>query len=150
MNRRMFVRVAGVFPFAAISNWEGFHGLGSRECIQSRALSACLVGDFARNGYNDDSANISIKRFAIGKYHVSGLAIWGTKRMSGPNIGEIDLVCELVDGKLVHKEYDPICYDWYQIEIMPGNGKLTVTEFGNFCRYGMNVTFDGEYQVSAH
>jgi len=142
----MFLRVASVFPFAAIFDWKGFHGLESRECTQNRGLSDCLEGKFAKNGYND-SASISIQKLSNGQYHVNGFALWGTKGRYGPNIGEIDLVCELVEGKLVHKEDDPNFEEWYQIEIRPGNGNLAVTEIGKFSRYGMNVTFNGKYQA---
>ena len=79
------------------------------------------------------------------RYAVSGLALWGTQREYGPNLGLMDFVGIMEqDGELrwvrALGEDDVV-----SILTMDRSGNMRVVEQNWIGAYGMNVTFEGEY-----
>lgn len=112
---------------------------------EATALGADNIsGHYIRDG-KYESAEIKVQRLPDGKYHIDGFALWGTNRERGPNTGDLDFVAELYDNR--------IDYTWghpgrepYEASLEFENGKLIVSENNWVGMFGMNVTFQGEYQ----
>ena len=100
----------------------------------------------ADGGGQNDSAEINISRIASRQqeYHVSGFALWGTRRDNGPNIGEFDRVMGLDNDRFTTAEsHDPKSY---RIDILVRGDRLIVEEHNWNGVYGLNVNFIGEYK----
>jgi hypothetical protein len=102
-----------------------------------------ISGHYIRGG-DFESAELKIRRIADGRYHVSGLALWGKGREYGPNLGELDFVAELLD--------DTLEYTWtypdgskYRARFRFSDEGLTVSEENWVGIFGMNVNFGGDY-----
>jgi hypothetical protein len=95
------------------------------------------------------SAEIKISRIASkhSQYHISGHALWGKKRPSGPHIGDFDYIMTL-DGGAFHHVNSLGGEKAHSIFIKIDGPKLIVKEENWTGAYGMNVNFIGEYQKS--
>ena len=108
------------------------------------------AGHFTRINSGSDSAEIEIIPVPDGidgtpRYFVSGLALWGTGREGGPNIGELAVVMEMFDeGQLWAHDYSFSPERPHKIRLSFKDNALTVSEENG--SYGLNVTFDGEYR----
>jgi len=102
-----------------------------------------ISGHYIRGG-EYESADMKIQRLPDGKYHVSGLALWGKTKEFGPNIGELDFVGDLV-GNTIEYTWTHPGRDPYRAIFNFKNGKLTVEEENWVGMFGMNVWFQGEY-----
>lgn len=109
------------------------------------------AGHYTRINSGSDSAEIEITPVPDGvegypRYFVSGLALWGSEREFGPNIGELSLVMTMSDdGELWVNDYTPGRNEPHKVRFLFENGKLTVAEENYIGVYGMGVTFEGEY-----
>lgn len=95
-----------------------------------------------------ESAELKITKLSDGSFHVKGVALWGTKRKYGPNIGELDFIADLKDNSLVfmEKQHDGRVY---RATFRFSSEGLTVIEEGLPGPFGMNVTFGGTYAKAA-
>ena len=102
-----------------------------------------VAGHYIRDG-EFESAEIRVNLLADGKYHITGLALWGKSRMYGPNLGELDFIGELEEDKIV---YTLVHGDRVQYEatLLFSKGGLNVTEINFPGIYGLNVNFSGKY-----
>lgn len=101
-----------------------------------------LSGHYIRAG-GVDSAEIKILRMKGNRYHVSGLALHGTDRAGGPNLGEIDFVAELDDGLLfIDSGFKPPYRLWLRVR----DGKLVAEEENEFGYFGVGARFGGTYE----
>ncbi|WFP61353.1 hypothetical protein [Mesorhizobium sp. WSM4904] len=77
------------------------------------------------------------------RYHVSGLAYWGEKRASGPNIGTLDFDADLDGNRILHSE----SYDVDHLITLTFDGDvIEVSERNAVGVYGVKVTFAGKYE----
>ncbi|KAB0671067.1 hypothetical protein F6V30_00295 [Oryzomonas sagensis] len=102
-----------------------------------------VSGHYIRGG-EYESADLTIQRLDNGQYHVSGLALWGTTREFGPNIGELDFIAELKDDMIIHTE--TFLDRTYCVVLRFIDDYLTVTEQSWAGMFGLNVNFSGEYR----
>ena len=102
-----------------------------------------VSGHYVRESSNE-SAELRIHRIGDGRYHVSGLALWGTKGDYGPNIGELDFISELIDGEIEYSEASFRDLN-YSAKLQFQNGRLLVLEKNRDGKFGMNVGYEGEY-----
>jgi hypothetical protein len=110
------------------------------------------AGSYIRIDSGTDSAELNMTPLPDGyegdvRYFISGLAIWGAERPSGPNLGTIEFV-----GTMDHSQ--EIIYYRNRLDEKSvstkmqffGNGELKVTEEHWIGEYGMNVSFQGRYK----
>jgi hypothetical protein len=102
-----------------------------------------IAGHYIR-GSDFESAELKISRLADGRYHVSGLALWGNTHEYGPNLGELDFIATLLG--------DTLEYSWsypdgkqYKAHFRFSTEGLTVSEENWTGIFGLNVNFTGEY-----
>jgi hypothetical protein len=101
-----------------------------------------ISGHYIREGQYE-SADIQIQRLKDGRYHVKGIALFGTERPLGPNIGELEFIGSVRDNAL---EYRSIWNNQlYRALLRFGERHLVVSEEGQSGTCGMSVTFSGEY-----
>ncbi|OGP51268.1 MAG: hypothetical protein A2Y79_03565 [Deltaproteobacteria bacterium RBG_13_43_22] len=103
-----------------------------------------ITGHYIRDG-KYESAEIKVKRLPDDKYHIEGIALWGTDREHGPNIGDLNFVAELHDNQINFTWRAP-GREPYKVLLKFKNGKLIITEKNWVGIFGMNVAFQGEYQ----
>jgi hypothetical protein len=111
---------------------------------EAKALGPDLIsGHYIRSG-DFESAEIKIQRMPDGRYHVSGLALWGMTRERGPNLGDLDFVAEL-HGDVI--EYRSLCPNdkTYRAVLRFSAESLKLTEENWSGMFGMNVNFSGDY-----
>lgn len=101
-----------------------------------------IAGHYIREG-KFESAEIDVRYLGNGRLRVQGLALWGTTREYGPNIGELEFETELRNGKAVFR--DEIDGKVYTAEIRFHENGLTVSEGYAIGYFGMNVSFAGDY-----
>lgn len=108
-----------------------------------RSVIDFIPGHYIRDG-KFESAELRIQRLTDGRYHISGLALWGTQREHGPNLGELDFIGSL--------KGDTIEYSWtypdgkeYRAWLQFAEDRLAVNEENWVGFFGMNVNFSGEY-----
>lgn len=105
-----------------------------------------IAGQYIRMGTGNDSAQVEFTPLPDGiegtpRYFVSGLALWGTDRKYGPNIGDCGFVVEMDHhGRGTH--YGP---SGHAITVRFDQDILFLIEEGQGS-YGANVTFDGTYR----
>lgn len=91
------------------------------------------------------SAELQIWELLNGNIRVTGIALWGTDREYGPNIGELDFETVLNDDIAVYT--DPTVHEEeYNLEINFKPNGLTAYEEYVIGYFGMNVSFEGEYK----
>jgi hypothetical protein len=114
----------------------------------ARAIPDRIPGHYIRCG-GFESAELTIRALADGRYHVSGLALWGSGRKYGPNIGELDFVGELNGDTIQYSQTGPDDRR-YLASLRLADDNLTVTEENYWTGiFGMNVFFSGDYTKAA-
>ncbi len=103
-----------------------------------------VSGKYLRETDNE-SSELNIKLLPGGKVHVTGISFWGTKQEYGPNTGELDFVSTIKNGHVKFSEKIGKG-QYYKLELTFKEKGLSVKEEGYIGRYGMNVTFTGEYK----
>jgi hypothetical protein len=92
-----------------------------------------------------ESAELQVALLPNSRVHVTGISLWGTKREFGPNIGQLDFQSSLADGVTTFE--DRIARgDCYRLEIAFRGRKAFVAEQYVVGYFGMNVSFEGEYE----
>ena len=104
-----------------------------------------VAGHYIRSG-NFESADLTIKRLDDGRYHISGLALWGTSRKFGPHLGELDFVAELQGDMIIHTE--AFSGRAYAAILRFSDGRLSISEENWSGMFGMNVNFSGDYDLA--
>jgi hypothetical protein len=109
------------------------------------------AGSWIRIGTATNSAELTLTPLPDShegdvQYYVSGLAIWGAERPSGPNLGTLDFVGVLSDAREIRYTRQD-CGDEITSTVLAfqGDGSLLVVEENWVGAYGMNVTFAGTY-----
>jgi hypothetical protein len=92
----------------------------------------------------NESANIEVKLISQNKVHVKGIALWGTNRETGPNIGELDFKAPIKNGRVEYFE-NKGKKQYYKLELIFTEKGLIAKEEGSSDNFGLNVTFAGEY-----
>lgn len=109
------------------------------------------AGQYIRLGESIDSAEISFTPLpdsieAQKRYFVSGFALWGKERPSGPNMGILEFVGEISDqNSMIYSRNSGDRAVSTKLSFGQ-NGTLVVEEDNWVGEYGMNVSFIGTYQ----
>jgi len=107
-------------------------------------------GHYLRTGRDGEAAEITVTPLPDGlkgfpRYHVSGLALFGTSREQGPNIGDLNFTAEMFEvGSLEHASTAPT--QAHEVSIRFSDDALILDESGWFEQYGLGVNFIGTYQ----
>lgn len=116
---------------------------------QTFAASSDFINNNVSGKYlretDNESAELDIKLLHSGKVHVTGASFWGTKQEYGPYTGELDFVSTIKNGHVKYSEKIGKG-QYYKLELAFKGKSLSVNEEGYIGRYGMNVTFTGEYK----
>ena len=104
-------------------------------------------GHYIRMGEVDESAELTVAPFPGHRYHVSGIALWGTSREQGPRIGDLDFVADMREGVLEYMSTSPSVRRYRAILTFTGGG-LTVSEENWLGMFGLNVRFTGRVCTS--
>lgn len=75
-----------------------------------------------------ESAELKVQGLADGRYHITGVALWGTLREYGPNIGELDFIGELVGNTIEYRWSPPDEDNEYHALLRFSEDGLAVTE----------------------
>ncbi len=102
-----------------------------------------VIGHYIRTG-EVESADLTVKLLEDGSYHVQGLALWGTNREYGPNMGDLDFVATL-RGDTIEYVSEFNSERPYRAVLQFRDGGLVVTEENWVGMFGLNVMFSGEY-----
>lgn len=92
-----------------------------------------------------ETAELDVKTLPGGLVSVTGIALWGTKREYGPNIGQLDFRAPVADRRVEFLDLTP-GGDEYRLEIRFENGRAIAKEQYVVGYFGMNVSFEGEYR----
>lgn len=109
------------------------------------------AGQYIRLGESVDSAEISFTPLpdsieAQMRYFISGFALWGIDRPSGPNMGILEFVGEISDeNTMVYTRCNGNGVVTTKL-FFGQNGALDVEEDNWVGEYGMNVSFIGTYK----
>jgi hypothetical protein len=90
-----------------------------------------------------ESAELDVRLLPDRRVRVSGLALWGTGRQYGPNIGELDFETSLEGNRATF--VDRGAGEEYRLVLEFAPGRLTATENYVIGYFGMNVSFEGRY-----
>lgn len=111
-----------------------------------------LTGHYILDTDFHQSAELKITRLIDGRFHVSGMALWGTDRPGGPHMGDVDFITELVENVLVYTDDLNLSNNLeqeqssYAMHINFREGGLVVTELeSSKAPFGINVRFAGDY-----
>jgi len=111
---------------------------------QARGVVDLVSGHFIR-ACEYESADLKVQHLLDGRYHITGIALWGTHRQYGPNIGGLDFIGELhgdtIEYRSPHPSNDGDYYAWLRFS----EERLTVTEENSAGMFGLNVDFTGHY-----
>lgn len=110
----------------------------------ARAIPDAIPGHYIRGG-EFESAELIVKSLMDGRYHVSGLVLWGRGRKYGPHMGELDFIGEL-NGETIEYSRATSAERKYRALLRFTTDALTVTEENSVGTFGMNVFFSGEYR----
>lgn len=117
--------------------------------IQVQFGTASELVDFVSGHYiragEYESADVKVQRLADGRYHVTGMALWGTRHKYGPNMGDFDFIGELLGSTIEHSEPSSIGSETYRIRLEFSESCLTVSEENWLGMFGLNVSFTGQY-----
>jgi hypothetical protein len=110
---------------------------------EARNIVDSIPGHYIRDG-EFESAELKVELLADGRFHISGLALWGKQHKFGPNLGELDFIGELAEDTI---EYSGAYLGGksYRAWLRFTNGHLVVTEENWLGIFGMNVNFSGTY-----
>lgn len=111
---------------------------------EARAFADPIAGQYIRE-IGRESAEVRVSRLQNGRFHVGGLALWGTDREYGPNLGELDFIGEL-DGQCLRYQWEHGDGLLYRAVLTFRADGLYITEENWIGVYGMNVTFAGNYE----
>ncbi|RUV19078.1 hypothetical protein EOB77_05325 [Mesorhizobium sp. M7A.F.Ca.MR.228.00.0.0] len=108
------------------------------------------AGKFVRVGAQSDSAEVEFTPLSDSldgypRYAVTGVALWGTQRAFGPNLGGLEFIACLVDNELAYS-WEREGAEPHTILIRFDGTELVIEETNWVGAYGMNVTFNGKYQ----
>lgn len=103
-----------------------------------------VSGHYIRSG-KYESAELKVQRLADGRYHVTGVALWGTDREYGANIGDLDFIADLSEDTIEYRWPYPRGKEEYIAQLKFKDGSLIVTEENWVGIFGMNVSFSGHY-----
>lgn len=113
---------------------------------EARSVVDMIPGHYIRDG-EFESAELKVKRLPDGRYHISGLALWGKQREYGPNLGELDFIGEVSGDTIEYSRTYPEGKE-YRAWLRFANECLEVTEDNWLGIFGMNVNFSGTYEKS--
>lgn len=107
-------------------------------------------GEYIRETDTDnESTEIVIEKLNNGKYHVTGLALWGIKKTGGAHTGELDFTTYIKNAKIHYTKYQGMWKggkDYYVLDIIFNKNGLVAKEKNAWHGiFGMNVHFEGEY-----
>ena len=88
------------------------------------------------------TAELDIRALGNNQIEISGIALWGTKNIGGPNIGQLDFTAVLKNNEIQY--VDPSTS--YKIKIQFTPKGLSVIENNIIGQFGMNVSFAGDFQ----
>jgi hypothetical protein len=92
-----------------------------------------------------ESAEFEVTYLSDGRVRFSGMAFWGTKREYGPHIGELEFEAHLADNRIEFTDKTRSGEE-YRLEITFANGRAVAKERYVVGYFGMNVSFEGEYE----
>lgn len=111
------------------------------------------AGKYVRLGADSDSAELLLTPLpdtyeGRARYYVSGLALWGTWRSSGLNLGIIENLADMYDHGVLELRHSDAVDEEVRITTLRFTepGHMTVEENFHYGVYGNNVSFDGIYQ----
>lgn len=91
-----------------------------------------------------EEAELQVRLLPGKRVEVEGYALWGTERPYGPNIGELEFESTVESSTTVYR--DETAETDYELELRFGEGKIEASEQSAPGRFGLNVSFEGEYQ----
>lgn len=103
-----------------------------------------ISGHYVRESQHE-SAELEVSLLDENRVRVTGLALWGTTRKYGPNIGELDFEAPIERG-LVQFRDQTWKGEEYLLELTFENERLVAGEHCSGSYFGLNVSFGGEYQ----
>lgn len=109
----------------------------------ARGIPDNISGQYVRGG-DYDSADLKVQRLANGQFHVRGIALWGTRHLKGPHLGQLDFIAEMKDGTIEYS-WGPPESKKYRAVLQFSAEHLTVADANGNVVFGMNVNFSGEY-----
>lgn len=112
--------------------------------ISAESKDQNISGKYLRET-EDERAELEIRVLPNRRVQVTGISDWGTTQKHGPNIGELDFVAELRNGRIRYSEKIGKG-QYYKLELTPTKSGLSAKEEGGSAKFGMNVTFAGEYK----
>jgi hypothetical protein len=113
------------------------------------------AGKYVRLGSGSDSAEIILTPLpdtyeGNARYYVSGLALWGTERPNGPNLGIVEQLADMIDPGVLELRHDGSFDEKVRITTIRFTepGHIDVEQNFRDGVYGYNVAYDGIYQRS--
>lgn len=110
------------------------------------------AGSWIRLGSGPNSAEIELTPLpddieGSAQYFVSGFALWGTDRPSGPNMGFMQFFERLSDNRKISYSRSKTGGELAvtTLSFLP-DGSMEVSESNWLGQYGFNVTFEGRYK----
>lgn len=111
------------------------------------------AGTYVRTGSSSDSAELKLTPLPDSyegsvQYYLSGLALFGAWRESGPNLGIIEDMVQMHDAGIIVYTRSSFASreDFTTTLAFNGDGSLSVTEEIGLGPYGGGVSFVGSYQ----
>lgn len=121
------------------SGWRRPVKFGAVEVAPSDHIS----GHYIRDG-EFESAELDVRLIGRNRVKVEGFALWGKTRYYGPNIGELDFEAPLRNNRVRYrKKYEK---NTYELKLTFRESGLTAQENFAIGFFGLNVTFQGEYE----
>lgn len=118
-------------------------------------LTDPYAGKYVRLGSDSDSAELLLTPVpdtyeGRARYYVSGLALWGTARPNGPNLGIIETTADMLEPGVLELRHSDSFDGEVRITTIRFSqpGHITVCENFYIGVYGHNVSFVGTYQRS--
>lgn len=109
------------------------------------------AGQYIRLGAENDSAEIELTPLpdsleGLPRYAVSGFALSGIQRPTGPNIGDLSFIGILDDGTIEYTNPEGFSPTDHLIRMKFDGDRMSVDDENYFGVYGVGVHFGGEYQ----
>lgn len=115
----------------------------NRQIIENNQIKFDIFTGSYYRGNEFESSELEVTFLGGNLIHVKGDSFWGKTSEYGPIIGQLDFVTELEINKAIFK--DKLFDEEYSLELVFKGNKLTVIEEYVAGYFGMNVSFDGEY-----